>query len=47
VQEAEESGRTVVELFPESEMAGVYRSLGTVILSAAGAGETAAEAAAS
>ncbi|MDR3248555.1 MAG: AAA family ATPase [Treponema sp.] len=47
VQEAEEAGKTVVELFPESEMAGVYRSLGTEILGTAQAGETAAEAAAS
>ncbi len=41
VQEAEELGKTVVEAFPESGMAGEYRSLAQRILEAARKGESA------
>ncbi len=36
VQEAEELGKTVIEAFPESEMAGEYRRLAQAVLSACG-----------
>ncbi len=36
VLEAEELGKTVVEAFPDSEMAGQYRSLAEAVLAAAG-----------